>query len=397
MSEVSESGESHAAPEAVPTVNEAVVEDPRAREDGEAPAVEDVPARADTTPPDIAGAALPIPPAALLALGAAVAIQFGGRFVLRMLNHEHLDVSRELLGNLARGATFLQNLTVTAGIVAVGIGLTQSIHPRSRAHPSLGHPQLVLIYRTGVAVLSGIFLPMMLVALLLPATRNTGTIIRFGVGAGSVLVAFLAALTARPPAPVPFRLAFRALVVAGLFGFAYGILAVIGEVRSSASFFESAVAARRTGELAYLVALASLAFGVVPRGRWDLPVLGAMVVSAIVSAVPLTLMRTYGRMTSPSDLADLLYGATHFELFLGSAPMAYGVLIGLFGGVGILGLAGTPVQRRGALALLALLASGYAPTTAPTLIVTVLGYVLLTRAQPRLGDAPARAAEPPLS
>ena len=338
---------------------------------------------------------LPLPPLALLTLGAALLHQFGGRFFLRMIAHPHFEASRDLLGKLARTTAFLQILTVLAGIVSLGVGLGQAISPRSRAHPAMGPPHWVLLHRTGVAVFTGVLMPMMVLLLVLPPSRASATLLRLSMAASAVLIAFLTSLSARPPMPVPFRLAMRALVIAGLFGFAYGILRLLGEAHGATTLFESAIAARRTGEVAFLVALLSLAVGVLPRPPFTPRVFGALVLGALASAVPLTAMRVYVRMTSPAELADVLYGATHFELLLGVAPFSYGVVIGLFGGVAVLGLAGSPVQRRGALAMLALLAAGYAPTTAPTVVATVLGYLLVIRAQPRLGSYDPRDAAPP--
>jgi hypothetical protein len=242
---------------------------------------------------------------------------------------------------------------------------------RQRGHVSLPS-------RIGLAAFSGILLPTLFLATVLPSARTTPPIVLLAAGAADVLAVLLAAAVIGRRGPLSLRLGMMCFASAALLGFSAIVLGIASSLLGLSAGYSLSGRLAQLGELAWL--LFPLAFGVAlwPRGagpKQRLRLVGALSVAALALAIFF-----WAQMSLRSHFGDVFYGLTHLELFLESAPVIYGPMIALGMGVVTLGLL-SPVaaDRQLGAGLLLLAAGGFTPRAPILLLYLSLGALLLTR------------------
>jgi len=308
-----------------------------------------------------------------LAVGAALFDQLGNRLLLRILGErEFSGLEHGTLITLGQLGDMLRNVAAVAGMITLGIALSEFIRPR---------PFITTRRRLGLAGFAGVFLPTILLATLLPTRRTTGEVVLFAAGAANVLAALLGACAMQWRGPRLLRLAIGAAVLMSFFAFGSLVVLLVGKATLWSGAYPLGMALRRAGEVAFVLATVTMGLSAWPRRRPRSIQLAMAVVGALVALLPLLLISRFQPQVEPEVFQSVLYGALHFELLLESAPFVYVGAVTFALGLGVAGLAAaTKARRQLAGATLLLLASGYAPTTPVTLLMLVLGVVLATRA-----------------
>ncbi|MBX3274314.1 MAG: hypothetical protein KF729_28870 [Sandaracinaceae bacterium] len=319
------------------------------------------------------------PPLALVAVVAAAfelaLARVGWNALPDVLDLETLRALRDL-------SRFPRNLAAVAGILGVVVALTALLrHPGFASIPR----------RLSIAAFSGIFVPSLLVATVLPYASLRARLVIFALAAANVLVTLVALTGLRYRAPLGVRIAAAAMALA-----AFGSLLVVGIGLVSAAeggvlgLLASLLARepsttqavllglRHAAELAWFVVPLAGGFAILhgePAGRSRRFVLAALVLVAVVVAC-VALRGLIGHR-----FRLMVFAAFRFGLLLDDVPLLYAVPFGAgLGGV-VVGLASRRAELRQLAAGLALwLFAGYAPHTPIQLLYLVLAALLVARA-----------------
>jgi hypothetical protein len=259
------------------------------------------------------------------------------------------------LARLDSTGGFARNLSVISALVALSFCLASLSSPKSG---------LPLSARAGIASFGWVLVPIVTMMTFLPRamTRVELVLVVAGLAHALILLLILAGIHWRST-----RATSAALVLTLLASFS-GILSLVVSLIGERTYWAHADrlsnAFRWSGELAYLaIPLAIGSALAIPwrdaRGKATLLLAG--LAAGLVAAGMASWKHAVGR-----DLPDLLYGAVRLD-FLPDKDF-------------ILMLSKDPVRRQMGAALLLLLSAGYAPRSPSTLIVTVLGVALLSRA-----------------
>jgi len=157
------------------------------------------------------------------------------------------------------------------------------------------------------------------------------------------------------------------------------VVSLIGERTYWAHADRLSNAFRWSGELAYLAIPLAIGSAIaIPwrdaRGKATLLLAG--LAAGLVAAGMASWKHAVGR-----DLPDLLYGAVRLDFLPDKDFILYAIPLSIGSAVAVASmLSKDPVRRQMGAALLLLLSAGYAPRSPSTLIVTVLGVALLSRA-----------------
>ncbi|MBW2629767.1 MAG: hypothetical protein JRE45_19420, partial [Deltaproteobacteria bacterium] len=198
-----------------------------------------------------------------------------------------------------------------------------------------------------------------------------------GLAHALILLLILAGIHLRPT-----RAASAALVLTLVAAFS-GILSLVVSLVGERTYWEHAErlsnAFRWSGELAYLAIPLAIGFAIaIPwrdaRGKATLLVAG--LAAGLVTGGMASWKHAVGR-----ELPDLLYGAVRLDFLPDRDLILYAIPLSVGSAVTVAAmLSKDPVRRQLGAALLLLLSAGYTPRSPSTLIVTVLGVALLSRA-----------------
>ncbi len=312
-----------------------------------------------------------VPPLAGLAAVASLLDWGWARFGLRALSvWPEAGLGHQLLLRLGDGASVVRNLAAIAALFVLYQGLGGWIRQR---------PDVPLSLRVVVAGFAGVLLPMLLLSTILPAERTSMFIVLFATVSTNVLALTLDGVSLHWPAPRSTKLGVLLIAVASFFSFGAVTLAIVSELTLWEAAHPLGMAMRRTGEVAYLVALLVLPLSAqpwrAPRSRRAMAVAAVPVIGLVVAATMVI------RQVEPEAAGPLVYGMTHLELLLGTLPGAYfpwlaGAIILAVGAIA----SPVNIHRQLGLGTLLLVAAGYAPTTPSTLLMWGIGAVLLSRA-----------------
>jgi hypothetical protein len=320
----------------------------------------------------------PVPTLGLLAALAALGDLAVNRVLVRILDAEHA-----VLVSIDRFGEVLQNLAAVAALVALAIGLSRFL---------VDARYVRIRRRLGLAAFSGVFVPTALLSTFLPAKYITRDIVTIGGGAAHVLVIMLALTAARYRASWGVRVAVLALGLSSFGAFNSLVLRVIPPIAVTRPGLLAAGTLHATGEAAYLlVAFAAVValWPRVPDSRSRVAIAAALVAGLGVGA-----LIVWGDAALGPTFPIVFAGATDLELLVEPAIAVYAVCLGVAIAAGVLGLLHrSAAERQVGVALLLLVAAGYAPRTPSRMLMMVLGAVLLARATIALGERLSAAAE----
>jgi len=276
-------------------------------------------------------------------------------------------------GALARvdgAGGFARNLSVISALVALSFCLASISSPKSG---------LPFSARAGVASFGWVLIPIVTMMTFLPRamTRVELVLALAGLAHALILLLILAGIHLRPT-----RAASAALVLTLVATFS-GILSLMVSLVGERTYWEHAErlsnAFRWSGELAYLAIPLAIGFAIaIPwrdaRGKATLLVAG--LAAGLVTGGMASWKHAVGR-----ELPDLLYGAVRLDFLPDRDLILYAIPLSVGSAVTVAAmLSKDPVRRQLGAALLLLLSAGYTPRSPSTLIVTVLGVALLSRA-----------------
>ena len=308
-----------------------------------------------------------VPPLAWMAGVAALADLVLNR-VLIPLGHEAW--SGDALARLDGAGVFARNLSVVSALVALSFCLA-SLSSRESGLPFSA--------RAGIASFGWVLVPVITMMTFLPRalTRTELVLAVAGLAHALILLLVLAGIHRRSS-----RAASAALMLTLVASFS-GILSLIVTLTGGRTYWEHTArlsnAFRWSGELAYLAVPLAIGLAIaIPwrEARGKLALLLSALAAALVTAGMALWKYTVGR-----DLPDLLYGAVRLDFLPEDDFILYAIPLGIGWAVTVaVMLSKDPVDRQMGAALLLLLSAGYAPRSPSTLIVTVLGVALLSRA-----------------
>jgi len=276
-------------------------------------------------------------------------------------------------GALARvdgAGGFARNLSVISALVALSFCLASISSPKSG---------LPFSARAGVASFGWVLIPIVTMMTFLPRamTRVELVLALAGLAHALILLLILAGIHLRPT-----RAASAALVLTLVATFS-GILSLMVSLVGERTYWEHAErlsnAFRWSGELAYLAIPLAIGFAIaIPwrdaRGKATLLVAG--LAAGLVTGGMASWKHAVGR-----ELPDLLYGAVRLDFLPDRDLILYAIPLSVGSAVTVAAmLSKDPIRRQMGAALLLLLSAGYTPRSPSTLIVTVLGVALLSRA-----------------
>ena len=265
---------------------------------------------------------------------------------------------------------FARNLSVISALVALSFCLASLSSPKSG---------LPLSARAGIASFGWVLVPIVTMMTFLPRamTRVELVLVVAGLAHALILLLILAGIHWRST-----RATSAALVLTLLASFS-GILSLVVSLIGERTYWAHADrlsnAFRWSGELAYLAIPLAIGSAIaIPwrdaRGKATLLLAG--LAAGLVAAGMASWKHAVGR-----DLPDLLYGAVRLDFLPDKDFILYAIPLSIGSAVTVASmLSKDPVRRQMGAALLLLLSTGYAPRSPSTLIVTVLGVALLSRA-----------------
>lgn len=350
----------------------------------EEPATEE-PAAEEPAPDGLIESLRAPPPLGLLAALAALVELVVARVAYNGLTERIDDLA---LLELRRWARLPRNLAAVSGLIALSFALLTYL--RAPGHASIPR-------RLTVAAFSGVLLPALLMATLLPPAGLRRTLVVFALGAASSLVTLFAMSGVRYRGHPALRAAVGLAGSSTLLSLLWLGLGQLRQPRgdfwdilgalfvNNPTFTESLILGlRHAAEVAWLGVLAAGSTWLIgfaeaepratARGRIRLVLFG---VAGVLGVVLLFVLRTAFRRY----FRHVLYGAFQLELLVDQAPVLYALPLGVALGVGLLAL-----TRRDALArqvgcgLTLWLAAGYGPLTPIQLLYLALGGALLARA-----------------
>jgi len=275
-----------------------------------------------------------------------------------------------LLARLDTWGAFARNLSVVSALVALSFCLV-SLSSRKSGLPFSA--------RAGIASFGWVLVTLVTVMMFLPrgAMQVALVLAVAGLAHALILLLILAGIHWRST-----RAASAALVltlVAAFSGIVSMIVSMVGERTYWQHTDRLSNAFRWSGELAYLAVPFAVGLAVaIPwretRGK------AALALSALMAGLVAAGMAAWKHAVGP-DLPDLLYGAVRLDFLPEGDFILYAIPLGMGWAVTVAAtLSRDPVRRQMGAALLLLLSAGYAPRSPITLIVSVLGVALLSRA-----------------
>jgi len=278
--------------------------------------------------------------------------------------------SRDTLARFDSLGAFAGNLSVVSALVALSFCLA-ALSSRKSGLPFSA--------RAGIASFGWVLVPLVTVMTVLPrgAMQLALVLVVAGLAHALILLLILSGLHWRST-----RATSAALVLTLIAAFS-GILSTIVSLIGQRTYWEHtdrlSNAFRWSGELAYLAV--PLAVGLAVAIPWrEARGKAALALSALAAALVTTGI-AFWKHAVGRDLPDLLYGAVRLDFLPDDDFILYAIPLGVGWAVTVAAaLSKDPVRRQMGAALLLLLSAGYAPRSPITLIVTVLGVALLSRA-----------------
>lgn len=322
-----------------------------------------------------------VPALALLTTVAALADWCFGRAVLRAWSIDD-TMSHTTLLDLQNVALLIRNTAATLGLVALYGALAGWIRYR---------PFTPLALRVTIAGFAGVLLPTLTLATLLPLQRTSALIVLFTTIAAHVLILLTGTIAMHWRGQKLSRIGAALVTLASFASFCAVTVLIIAQLSGWEDGHPLGMAIRRTGELSYLVALVILPLSLRPWRSLRMRI--GLGLGLGVSALIGLFWQDQWQSLEPEVFSPLFYGATHLELVLTRAPMAYVIWIMavLTLSMGAMLSKSAPDQQLGAGSLL-LLAAGFAPTTPFTLLLWCIGALLMTRALVARSTLPAIVA-----
>lgn len=288
--------------------------------------------------------------------------------------------STAALSLLDQAGAFARNLSVVSALVALSFCLV-AVSSRESGLPFSA--------RAGIASFGWVLVPMVAAMTLLPRGLTRPELVLAIAGLAHALI-FLLILAGMHWRSTPATTAALILTLVASFS---GIVSMIVRMVGERAYWQHADrlsnAFRWSGELAYLAVPIAVGFAIaIPvreaRGKVVL-FLSGLAASGV--AVGMSLWKA----ALGGELPTLLYGATRLSFLPDERSLLYAIPLGVGWAVTVAAmLSRDRVGRQMGAALLLLLSAGYAPRSPSTLIVTVLGVALLSRA----GIALARRRQP---
>jgi len=261
-------------------------------------------------------------------------------------------------GALARvdgAGGFARNLSVISALVALSFCLASISSPKSG---------LPFSARAGVASFGWVLIPIVTMMTFLPRamTRVELVLALAGLAHALILLLILAGIHLRPT-----RAASAALVLTLVATFS-GILSLMVSLVGERTYWEHAErlsnAFRWSGELAYLAIPLAIGFAIAIPWR-DARGKATLLVAGLAAGL----------------VTGGLYGAVRLDFLPDRDLILYAIPLSVGSAVTVAAmLSKDPIRRQMGAALLLLLSAGYTPRSPSTLIVTVLGVALLSRA-----------------
>ncbi|MEM9068522.1 MAG: hypothetical protein AAGE52_08445 [Myxococcota bacterium] len=307
-----------------------------------------------------------------MATAAGVVDLLWTRLWVRVLSDRQISgLSIADLVELKRGGDLIRNIVGIAGLVALGVALTQFIQPR---------PSVPLMQRIGLAGFAGVFLPTVLLAIILPADRTTALVVLFASGAANILAVLLSVASFQRGIALRARFALVSIALTAFFAFASTVILLVGRITLWELGYPLGMLLRQIGEAAYLAALVLLAFSCWPRDRKGAALALPGTFGVIAAASTFGVFVLAYLPLEDETFGGLLYGAMHADLFAESAPLSYAVVMSIAFGAAAMGLfSREPAVRQGSLGTMLLAAAGFGPTTPLTLLLLVLAVALVAR------------------
>ncbi|MBW2159226.1 MAG: hypothetical protein JRH14_04560, partial [Deltaproteobacteria bacterium] len=223
--------------------------------------------------------------------------------------------------------------------------------------------------RAGIASFGWVLVPLVTVMTVLPrgAMQLALVVVVAGLAHALILLLILSGLHWRST-----RATSAALVLTLIAAFS-GILSMIVNLVGQRTYWEHADRLSN--------AFRPLAVGLAVAIPWrEARGKAALALSALAAALVTTGI-AFWKHAVGRDLPDLLYGAVRLDFLPDDDFILYAIPLGVGWAVTVAAaLSKDPVRRQMGAALLLLLSAGYAPRSPITLIVTVLGVALLSRA-----------------
>ncbi len=352
----------------------------------EPPPADETPAGGAPSGAPSSPASVPVPAAQSLAvlppLGAMAALTSFGELLLRRGALRTLDVSYDTLLTLGRVGDFLVNLAAISGLIALG-GVVRDFVV-TPAH-------LRVWQRLTLAAMSGLMMPVILVALVIPATGAFRYVGPLGVAFG-VLLAFqmttmgirlFGATYARTSAVLAMT-----AVLSGIFSLLRVTLIELGSPIPALSAGANGMI--MFGEVCFFGVPLLLGLALAKRvepGRVALRFAGAALVFGLSAG-----LLGWGAFTYRTTFETIVVGALDTTLFA-DAPEVYALLLPMCVGAMTLGLLHPrTAARQLGFAMMLWISAGFTPRTPSRVLMMVLAAALLARGTAGMGrSADSRA------
>jgi len=280
------------------------------------------------------------------------------------------------LGDLA------MNLAAVAGLVALSIVLVEAL--RRHRFGSLFH-------RLTIAGFSGVFVPSIALAAILPRTRTTPQLVIFAMGAAFVLAVLFGVSALQRRSPVPLRFAVGLVTTGAAASLAAMLCEYAPFINRHAVSVTIGALLGHVAEIAWITTPVAVAVMLRPQlatNRGRIGIVAALIVGSLLS-VGFRALRGVMRR----QFGDILYYAFRVQLLLESMPLVYTIGISVTVMLALVGLlAREPWRRQLGAALLLLAAAGVTPRMPGTLLMFVLGSMLLGRVAIALAPEEAETA-----
>ena len=278
--------------------------------------------------------------------------------------------SHDAFVRLDTWGAFARNLSAVSALVALSFCLA-SLSSRKSGLP--------ISARAGITSFGWVLIPIVALMTFLPRgmTRVELVLAVAGLAHALILLLILAGLHWRSTRATSLALVLT--LVASFSGIVSMIVNLVGERTYWQHTDRLANAFRWSGELAYLAV--PLAVGLAISIPWrEARGKAALLLSALAAGF-VTIGMAFWRYVAGRDLPDLLYGAVRLDFLPEDDFILYAIPLSIGWAVTVAAmLSKDPIRRQVGAALLLLLSAGYAPRSPSTLIVTVLGVALLSRA-----------------
>ena len=285
------------------------------------------------------------------------------RVLVRVLTGEH-----STLITWSRTGDLVRNLAAVTGLVALTAALIRF---------AMDSGLIRLWRRLIISALAGVFLPVVSIALFVPAEGSFQLIGPVAAISALILTIQIALAGARTPAPVGVRLGTLLIALTAFSGFV-NLLTLIALPKLGGTVLGSLLVRGLVGagETAYLVTPV-----VVGVTLWARPGLTRRTrIFAAAATLASFAMIAAGKVALDRTFKVVLVGAQDVTAFLDTSPGLYLLAFPVAFGVVALGLAHRhPASRQVAWAMLLLLCAGFTPRTPSRALMLVLGAALLTR------------------